>query len=464
MAKYKAYPEYKDSGVEWLGDIPLNWHIHSLKRAVDSCTNGVWGGEPDDKHDLIVLRVADFERRSFKISDSKLTTRSILPKDRGSRLLKKGDLLIEKSGGGDKTLVGCVVLFDKEYEAVTSNFVAKMSPRESYDSHFLTYVFSQLYAGKVNYPSIKQTTGIQNLDADAYLMEKFCFPPMHEQRNISCFLDYETAKIDNLIEKQQQLIELLKEKRQAVISHAVTKGLNPNVPMKDSGVDWLGEVPAHWELIPLKYLCNFSGGGTPTKDNLSYWKGGTVPWVSPKDMKSFWISETQDYVTPKAVSESSTNYVEEGSLLMVVRSGILQRNIPVAINIIKVTMNQDMKALKFNERMKVHYAAYFINGNVNSLLLEWTKEGATVESIEHEYLANSLIPVPPIEEQYSIIKSISQQMKRFESLEEKAIIGIRLLQERRTALISAAVTGKIDVRDWVAPETQKAGKPEETAV
>ena len=452
MAKYKAYPEYKDSGVEWLGEIPKHWEIHSLKRAVDGCTNGIWGGEPDDQNDITVLRVADFDRQSFKVSDLKLTTRSIPPKDRGSRLLKQGDLLIEKSGGGDKTLVGCVVLFDKSYEAVTSNFVAKMSPLESYDNYFLAYAFSQLYAGKVNYPSIKQTTGIQNLDSDAYLMEKFCFPPKHEQKNISCFLDHETAKIDKLIEKQQQLIELLKEKRQAVISHAVTKGLNPDVPMKDSGVEWLGEVPEHWDAVPLKYLCSFSGGGTPTKDNLAYWTNGSVPWVSPKDMKSFWVSETQDYITEKAVNESSTNYVDKGSLLMVVRSGILQRNIPVAINSVKVTMNQDMKALKFNERMNVQYAVYFISGNNNSLLLAWTKEGATVESIEHEYLANGLIPVPPIDEQALIIDSISEKMKHFQLLEENAASGIRLLQERRTALISAAVTGKIDVRDWVAPD------------
>ncbi|MCX8978826.1 restriction endonuclease subunit S, partial [Citrobacter portucalensis] len=303
--------------------------------------------------------------------------------------------------------------------------------------------------------------GRWRLPTEAFNEIVYPCPSLTEQIHIASFLDHETAKIDNLIEKQQQLIELLKEKRQAVISHAVTKGLNPDVLMKDSGVEWLGEVPEHWELVPLKYLCNFSGGGTPTKDNLSYWQGGTVPWVSPKDMKSFWISETQDYVTPKAVSESSTNYVEEGSLLMVVRSGILQRNIPVAINIVKVTMNQDMKALRFNERMKAHYAAYFINGNVNSLLLEWTKEGATVESIEHEYLANGLIPVPPIDEQHSIIKSISDQMIRFELLEEKALTGIRLLQERRTALISAAVTGKIDVRDWVAPDTQDIEEPQE---
>lgn len=118
-------------------------------------------------------------------------------------------------------------------------------------------------------------------------------------------------------------------------------------------------------------------------------------------------------------------------------------------------MNQDMKALRFNERVNVHYAIYFISGNINSLLLEWTKEGATVESIEHEYLANGFITVPPIDEQISIINNISEQMKRFQLLEANATSGIRLLQERRTALISAAVTGKIDVRDWVAPDTHE---------
>ena len=112
--------------------------------------------------------------------------------------------------------------------------------------------------------------------------------------------------------------------------------------MKDSGVEWLGQVPEHWEVAPLKYLCTFSGGGTPSKENLSYWTDGTIPWVSPKDMKIFRITKTQDYITEKALLESSTNLVSEGALLMVVRSGILQRNIPIAINDVKVTLNQEI--------------------------------------------------------------------------------------------------------------------------
>ncbi|WP_257292589.1 restriction endonuclease subunit S, partial [Endozoicomonas sp. ONNA1] len=258
----------------------------------------------------------------------------------------------------------------------------------------------------------------------------------------------------------QSLIRLLKEKRQAVISHAVTKGLNPDAPMKDSGVEWLGEVPEHWEMVPLKYLCSFSGGGTPSKDNLSYWSGGDIPWVSPKDMKSFRISNTQDKLTEKAVEESSTNFVDSGALIMVVRSGILQRTIPIAINSVRVTLNQDMKALKFNGRMKTEFAANYILGNVDSLLLEWSKEGATVESIEQEYLSASLFPVPPCEEQDQINNSLEEQMNTFADLEENSVEGIQYLQERRTALISAAVTGKIDVRDW-QPATEQQEHPAE---
>ena len=461
MAKYKAYPEYKDSGVEWLNSMPAHWSsapIRYLALTTNSLfLDGDWIESKDISDDGVrYITTGNVGEGFYKEQGSGFITENTFNKLNCTEVFE-GDILISRLNNpiGRACLVpnlGC--------KTVTSVDNVIFRTDKYYNRKYLVHLFSSKdYFQHTG--NLARGTTMQRISRGLLGNIRILVPTVPEQVVIAAFLDHETAKIDNLIEKQQQLIELLKEKRQAVISHAVTKGLNPDVTMKDSGVEWLGEVPEHWELVPLKYLCNFSGGGTPTKDNLSYWQEGTVPWVSPKDMKSFWISETQDYVTPKAVSESSTNYVEEGSLLMVVRSGILQRNIPVAINIVKVTMNQDMKALRFNERMKAHYAAYFINGNVNSLLLEWTKEGATVESIEHEYLANGLIPVPPIDEQHSIIKSISDQMIRFELLEEKALTGIRLLQERRTALISAAVTGKIDVRDWVTPDTQDVEEPQE---
>ncbi|MDU4288632.1 restriction endonuclease subunit S [Mixta calida] len=465
MAKYKAYPEYKESGVEWLGEIPLNWQIHSLKRAVDGCTNGVWGGEPDDKHDLIVLRVADFNRQSFKISDLKLTTRSILPKDRGSRLLKQGDLLIEKSGGGDKTLVGCVVLFDKKYEAVTSNFVAKMTPRDSYDGHFLTYAFSQLYAGKVNYPSIKQTTGIQNLDADAYLMEKFCFPPKHVQRNISCFLDHETAKIDNLIEKQQQLIELLKEKRQAVISHAVTKGLNPDVPMKDSGVEWLGEVPEHWIVTRLKYLTStFEQGWSPQCEarlaeeyeygvlKVGCVNSGEFNPLEHKALPSTLTPQKQYLVKKDDLLISRANTKE-----LVGSSAVIEKDYDNLI------LCDKLYRLKFRSPINPYFISEFIRTSMVRKQIELSASGAShsMQNIGQDTIKELFIALPPENEVLQLVAFIKNETDVFNSLIGLSNRQVDLLQERRTALISAAVTGKIDVRDWVAPDTQDVEEPQE---
>jgi type I restriction enzyme S subunit len=319
------------------------------------------------------------------------------------------------------------------------------------------YLLQLCYIAKIFYPLGQGAAqiGRWRLPTEAFSEFVAPTPAYAEQQSIAAFLDQETAKIDALIEKQQRLIELLKEKRQAVISHAVTKGLNPNAAMKDSGVEWLGKVPAHWDVQPLKYLCTFSGGGTPSKDNLSYWTEGNIPWVSPKDMKSFWINDSQDKITQAAVQGSSTNFVEAGALLIVVRSGILQRTIPIAINTVPVTLNQDMKALSFIQEMSVEFAANFILGNIPPLLLEWSKEGATVESIEHEYLSSSVFPVPPYDEQLEINATIRKRMESFDALEQQASTGISLLQERRTALISAAVTGKIDVRDWQAAAAQE---------
>ena len=246
---FEKYDAYKDSGVEWLGTIPSNWDIFSLKRSIDGCFNGLWGSDPKENNDdIVVLRVADFDRNKLVIDNSKLTLRNIKKSEIGNRLLKKGDLLIEKSGGGDKTLVGCVVLFNENYKALTSNFVAKMTPKSNVNSYFLNYFFAALYANNINYQSIKQTTGIQNLDTNSYLNEKLALPSLHEQEAIVSFLNQKTSEIDQAIAIKEQQIALLNERKQIVIQKAVTQGLDPNVPMKNSGVEWIGQIPEYWEI------------------------------------------------------------------------------------------------------------------------------------------------------------------------------------------------------------------------
>jgi type I restriction enzyme S subunit len=463
--KYQAYPEYKDSGVQWLGNAPSDWSIHALKRAVHGCVNGMWGDEPDGEKDLTVLRVADFDRVKLAVSDEKLTTRSIPVKDRKNRQLARGDLLIEKSGGGEKTLVGCVVKFDKDYPAVTSNFVAKMTPRAGFDSGFLTYAFAHLYAGRVNYPSIKQTTGIQNLDSDAYLMERFVFPSFAEQRTIATFLDHETARIDRLIEKQQRLIELLKEKRQAVISHAVTKGLDPDVPMKDSGVEWLGQVPEHWRVVQARHLIRLMEQGkspecearTVENDEWGVLKTGCV--------NGGIYRASEHKALPVHIPPHTAYEVQSGDILMSRASG--SRDLIGAVAYVDKTPPRLLlsdKVFRLILEAGVHpkFFTMLMGSKTVRAQVELAINGAEglAKNITKESIKSFVVALPSHAEQRDICEHLSEQSKTFAKLEGRLSHALVLLQERRTALISAAVTGKIDVRNWQPNINTQAAEPD----
>jgi len=275
-------------------------------------------------------------------------------------------------------------------------------------------------------------------------------PPEDEQRAIAAFLDRETARIDALIAKKERQIELLQEKRTAVISHAVTRGLDPNVKMKDSGIEWLGEIPQHWTTIRLKYAFRFISGGTPPTGDLRYWNGD-LPWVSPKDMKTLYLTDTQDHITEGAVRESATDIVPEGAVLLVMRSGILRHSIPVGVARKRMAINQDLKGLiPRTGELLPEYFARFVEGYQAQLLTEWRKEGATVESLEYGLVANFEMLVPPCNEQRAIAAFLDRETARIDALIGKLRTSIDRLREYRTALISAAVTGKIDVRKEAA--------------
>lgn len=256
MSHYKPYPAYRDSGVEWIGQVPEHWDVKRLKYSVASCKNGVWGDDPvgNATEDIPCVRVADFDRDKLRVVLNDPTMRKVKDSERQGRILKYGDLLLEKSGGGEKQPVGCVVQYEDEHPAVCSNFIARIEVAPEHSSSFVRNVHHALYCARITTNSINQTSGIQNLDQERYLNEFAAFPAMAEQKLIVSLVDRETTRIDALITKKTRFIELLKEKRQALITHAVTKGLDPNVPMKDSGVEWIGKVPAHWNVVQSRRL------------------------------------------------------------------------------------------------------------------------------------------------------------------------------------------------------------------
>ena len=199
----------------WLDGVPTHWKIDRLKWSITGLFNGVWGDEPNGIDDIICVRVADFDRTRLKVTDDPPTRRAIEIKDRTNRLLHTGDLLIEKSGGGDNQPVGCVVYFDHGYDTICSNFIGRMVIAPGMHPRYWSYAHASLYTGRLNIPAIKQTTGIQNLDTDAYLNQRVAYPLLEEQCVIANYLDRETAQIDALMAAKERLLTLLAEKRRA---------------------------------------------------------------------------------------------------------------------------------------------------------------------------------------------------------------------------------------------------------
>jgi len=276
---------------------------------------------------------------------------------------------------------------------------------------------------------------------------KIPYPPIDEQKAIARFLDHETAKIDALIEKQQLLIELLKEKRQAVISHAVTKGLNPKAPMKDSGVEWLGEVPAHWAIRKFGYISMVVRGGSPRPaGDPALFNGDYSPWVTVAEITKddeIYLTETETFLTKKGSEQCRV--FSKGTLVLSNSGATL--GVP---KILSIDANANDGVVGFEDLTLNHEFAYFYLSTLTEDLRERIKQGSGQPNLNTDIVKAISVPVPPGQEVESIVESIKNSRERFNALIEKAKSGIELLQERRTALISAAVTGKIDVRDWQA--------------
>ncbi|WP_395706886.1 restriction endonuclease subunit S [Casimicrobium huifangae] len=275
-------------------------------------------------------------------------------------------------------------------------------------------------------------------------------PPFAEQEQIAAFLDWKTGQIDKLIARKKALLEKLKEKRIAVITQAVTQGLNPAAAMRDSGIPWLGKVPQHWRVIPLGFLMTMSGGMTPSMANSDYWDGD-IPWVTPKDMKLARISDSIDHLTETALMETSIALIPLNAVLIVVRGMILAHSFPTAINEVPVTINQDMKALRCNEGLEVAYLFWCLNGfaKVLSNLAQESAHGT--RKMETETLKKFCIPVPPVNEQVAITAALQTHLHRLDQLADATESTVDRLTEYRAALITAATTGKIDVRNVVVP-------------
>jgi type I restriction enzyme, S subunit len=442
MNAYQPYPAYKDSGVEWLDQIPAHWDVRRLKIAIKTAINGIWGDVPQENNDdLICVRVADFNYDMLGVSTDNLTIRNIPASKQSYRILSNQDLLIEKSGGGDIWPVGRLVSYNLDIKAVCSNFIARLSVNGEISSRFICYVFASTYSIGLNTRSIKQTTGIQNLDLQAYLNEKIAFPPYSEQRAIAAYLDRETAHIDALIARKRELIDLLHRQRTAVISHAVTKGLDAQVPLRDSGVEWLGEIPAHWEVLLLRRVTKrVKTGCTPAGARSSAFQENGWNWFTPGDFSGSILLEKSS----RTLSEEGLREVPVFPENTVYLVGIGATIGKVGLSTRVGSCNQQIHGIVVGDSVNSKFIAYSLS--IRHEFIVKCGKYTTLPIINQDETKSLIFVRPPLAEQLHIAAFLDHETARIDHLISEIEASIELLRQQRTALISAAVTGRIDVR------------------
>lgn len=462
MAKYQKYAEYKNSGVEWLGEIPNHWESKKLKYLLEDLVRGPFGSAL--KKDFFVhygFKVYEQKnciRNDVKIGDSYVPKKIYEELERFS--VKPYDLLMSCSG-----TIGKVVQVPDQFEIGIIN-QALLIMRLDYkflSSKFFLYSFR---SDDIQNQIKDNTQGgaMQNLVAtDIFKSISFAIPPIFEQTQIANFLDYETAQIDTIIAKQEKLIELLKEKRQAVISHAVTKGLNPNVPMKDSGVEWLGEVPEHWEIIKFDYVIETIG-------DIDHYMPSSVdvgvPYVMTGDLRDF-VSDI-DFENCKNVSYS--DYKKLSKKIKTAKDDIIFARYATIGTLSYVDIDAEFLVsyscvtIKPNpQRVTGKYLFYYLKSQAFLQAIQQQINSNTQGNVGVDSLRNVRILLPSVFEQERIIDVLKNDLIKMDNLIAKSRLAIQLMQERRTALISAAVTGKIDVRKWQKPNKNNVADRELSA-
>lgn len=438
---FPTYPAYKDSGVEWLGEMPEHWVLKRFKQIfIERSERSADGSEEL----MSVSAYYGVKPRLETLGEGDHLTRA--ESLEGYKICRKNDLVMNimlawNRGLGFAWSDGMVSPAYSVFSVADGSWPAYLDYLVRSDEMIRYY--KSFSAGVID--------SRLRLYPESFGRLYAAVPPSKEQVQIARFLDHETARIDALIAEQQRLIELLKEKRQAVISHAVTKGLNPDVPMKDSGVEWLGQVPAHWEVKRLKHLCEDIKAGpfgsALTKDMYvaSGYKIYGQEQVIPGDFS------IGDYYIDSGCFESLAQYQVLPGDVLISCVGTFGKIAIVPDAVEPGIINPRLIRIRSNHHVVPRYLVDVLRSDVVFEQFSVLSRGGTMDVINIGTLSGIVLAIPPLVEQIAILSFVEEQARRLNGLMLEASKGVALLQERRSALISAAVTGKIDVRRWQPP-------------
>ena len=414
--RFRPYPEYTDSGVEWLGAIPVHWRTLPIKRVCRFCYGESLPANVRVNGDILVFG-------------------SNGPVGRHDRPNTRAPcLIVGRKGSFGKVNYSADAVF-----AIDTTFATD----SRYTKEDLRWLYYALTTARLD--TISKDSAIPGLDREDAYTRAIAVGSIQEQRAIAGFLDRETAKIDALVARKERLIELLQEKRTALITRAVTRGLDPNVPMKDSGVEWLGEIPAHWDVKRTKFAATLYSGHTPSRQIPEYWTDCTIPWFGLADVWQIRDGHVE-YVHNTAEKISEIGLVNSAARLLPKGTVILSRTASVGFSgILGVEMatTQDFVNWVCGPSLRPGYLLYVFR----SMGREFRRltMGSTHQTIYMPDVGGFSTPVPPVPEQVRIVAFVRKETSAINTLIAKIRQAIDHLGEFRTALISAAVTGKIDV-------------------
>ena len=440
--RWKRYPRYKDSGVEWIGEIPTNWRVYRLKELAKINPSKTEKNHlPDDLEVSFVPMESIGEYGGISGAEAK----KLLDVKQGYTYFAEGDLIVAKITPCFENYKGAIAtdLVNGIGFGTTELFVLR--PNERSDSRYLFYVSISKAFRETGSKIMHGAAGQKRITVDFINNYPVALPKPEEQSQIVGFLDETLKRVDSLITKKQRLIELLKEKRAAIITRAVTKGLDPNAPMKDSGIEWIGEMPKHWNigLIKQGYQVTLGKMLQPNKRSENdfeapYLRSANIQdgFVDTSEIKTMYFNKSEDHLL-----------LEEGDLL-VCEGGDVGRAAIWSNQVSNCRFQNSINRIR-SKTNSVRYLFYLLKASKRSGFIDFLCNRATISHFTAEKVKGLRIVYPDMTEQLKIANYLDKETSRMNSFISKIEKSIELLKEYRSALITAAVTGKIDVREEV---------------
>lgn len=429
----KRYEKYKPSGVEWIGDIPVKWNLMKLNYLVNAIAdvnhympNDVDFGYPYVMTGDLKEYASEIDFDNCKqISETDYKELSIKVKS------EKEDVIFARYA-----TIGTVCYVDINKSFVVSYSCVTIKPKQKllHGKYLFYHLKSQSFYEGISQSINSNTQG--NVGIESLSAEKIPVPPLPEQNAIATYLDAKCAKIDNVVAVQQKRIELLKELKQSIITHAVTRGLDKNAKLKDSGVEWIGEMPEEWEVCKIKHNFKIYAGATPKTENKSYWDGDIV-WITPADFKTEdkYIIQGERNITIEGYNSCNTQLVPKRSIIFSKRAPIGT----VALNEVDLCTNQGCLSCVPKQVNSLFYYYVF---SICTEMFDMLGSGATFKEISADIFANVKLPTPPLPEQTAIATYLDKKCAIIDRQIAKVEKQIELLKEYKQSVITECVTGK----------------------